>query len=274
MLDVLLALVLQSSAPGVALEPIWRTGGFSEPESVAWSEETGFLYVSNIAGEGGEADGDGFISRVRRDGTIETLRWASDGLSAPKGLAISGGRLYVTDIDAIAVFDLDTGEAVDRHPVEGARFLNDALALGDGSILVSDSATARIHRLAGGEVSLWLENDLLAAINGLQTHDGALYVITMSDRFLRVDMDNREITLLAEGVANGDGLAPLSGGRWLATEWPGRLFLISADGRVTTLEDTREDETLMNDFALVGDRLYMAHMFAGEVSARTVSEMN
>lgn len=273
MLTLAIALSLQS-AGGITLEPVWRTGGFDRPESVAWSDETGFFYVSNVAGGPGEADGDGFIARVTPDGEIETLRWAEAGLSAPKGMAIANGHLYVTDIDAIAVFDLETGAPTGRHPVESAGFLNDALALEDGSILVSDSRTGRIHRLAGGEVTLWLEDPLLAAINGLMTHEGDLYVITMSDRFMSVDMETRDITVRAEGVGNGDGIVPVSGGRWLASEWPGRLFLIDADGSVTTIEDTREAGIYMNDFILIDGQLVMAHMSTGEVSARHVRDMN
>lgn len=272
MIAIAFALALQSTDP--VLEPVWETDGFAEPESVAWSAETGFLYVSNVAGAADAADGDGFISRVLPDGTIETLRWAESGLSAPKGLAIADGRLYATDIDAIAVFDLETGEAAGRHPVEGAGFLNDALALEDGSILVSDSRTGRIHRLAGGTVELWLEDPLLEALNGLALHEGDLYATTMAGRFLRIDRETRAVAVVAEGIARGDGLAPLGSGRWLATEWPGRLFLVDTDGTVTTLEDQREANTLMNDFILVDGRLYMAHMRAGRVSARDVREMN
>ncbi|MAL08156.1 MAG: ATP-binding protein [Maricaulis sp.] len=273
MIGMALALTLQSAA-GVSLEPVWETDGFSQPESVAWSDETGFLYVSNIAGEPAGADDDGFISRVHADGRIETLRWAETGLSAPKGLAIAGDRLFVTDITAIAVFDLQTGALISRHPVEGAGFLNDALALDDGSVLVSDSVTGRIHRLAEGAVTLWLEGELLSAINGLYQHDGTLFAVTMRDRFLEIDMDSRAVTVRATGIASGDGLAPLPGGRWLANEWPGRLFVIGADGTVETLEDTRETGSLMNDFILVEGRLYMAHLRAGTVSARDVREMN
>lgn len=273
MIGFALAFALQTSA-GVTLEPVWETTGFSQPESVAWSAQTGFLYVSNIAGEPGGADGEGYISRVSPDGSIETLRWAETGLSAPKGLAISGDHVFVTDITAIAVFDLHTGATVARYPVEGAGFLNDALALDDGSVLVSDSATGRIHRLADGEVTLWLEGELLTALNGLHIHDGTLFAVTMADRFVEIDMNTRDITVRATGIADGDGLAPLPSGRWLMTEWPGRLFLVDTDGTVTTLEDTREAGTLMNDFILVDGRLYMAHLRAGTVSARDVHEMN
>ena len=47
-------------------------------------------------------DGNGFISRLRPDGTVLTLKWIDGNkegvtLNAPKGMALHGDRLYVTE---------------------------------------------------------------------------------------------------------------------------------------------------------------------------------
>ncbi len=94
--------------------------------------------MANIDGNPSEADGNGYISRVSPDGEILDLKWidgSSGGvdLSAPKGMAISGGLLYVSDITEIRLFDANTGAPKGMVAVPGATFLNDVAAGPDGS---------------------------------------------------------------------------------------------------------------------------------------------
>src|SRR5690606_122248 len=93
-------------------------------------------------GSPAEKDGNGYISRVRPDGSVEAPRWI-DGeaegvrLSAPKGMALKGDTLFVADIDSVRAFSRQTGEAWGGVGVENASFLND-LAVGDGVLYVTD----------------------------------------------------------------------------------------------------------------------------------------
>lgn len=264
------AVAAQDGAAPIRLEPVWRTGGFENPESALYDAATGFLYISNVAGEGEDVDGNGYISRMTLDGDVETWRWADGGLNAPKGLALHGGRLYVTDITDIVEIDLATGAVLNRYPAEGARFLNDAIAGPDGVIYVSDSGTARIYQLAGGDVSVWAEDPLLRAANGLWLEDDRMVLITMADRLVAIDRESRTVTELATGVGDGDGIAPVPGGGYLANEWPGQTYWISPAGQVEVLEDVRDDETYTNDFIIVGNRVYTPHFNSGEVSASDI----
>ncbi|MEE2565347.1 SMP-30/gluconolactonase/LRE family protein [Hyphobacterium marinum] len=259
-----------AGALAVTLEPVWRTGGFENPESALFVSETGFLYVSNVAGEGGDVDGNGYISRMTLDGEIETLRWAEEGLNAPKGLARHGDRIYVTDITDIVEIDLATGAVLSRHLAEGSRFLNDAIAGADGTIYVSDSGTARIYQLSGGIVSVWAEDPLMAAANGLWLEEDRMLLITMAGRLVAIDRESRNVTEIATGIGDGDGIAPLPGGGYLGNEWPGQTYHIAEDGTVTVLEDVRADETYTNDFTIVGNRVYTPHFNSGEVSAADI----
>ena len=89
-----------SEVPGLKL--LWDSEKtLTTSESVLYDSVHNLLYVSCINGvPPDKKDNDGFIARVGLDGKIITQKWAT-GLSAPKGMGISGNSLYVTDIDRL-----------------------------------------------------------------------------------------------------------------------------------------------------------------------------
>ncbi len=252
------------------LTQLWSTPGFSNPESILPSADGAFFYVTNVAGEGDARDGNGFIARMTPDGTIVTRDWAK-GLDAPKGMALRDGRLYVSDIDDLVVLDAASGAEMTRHVVPGAKFLNDVALAPDGAVLVADSGSARIFALKDGAVTEWRADAAFDSINGLLPEPGRLVVTTMAGKLLAVDWTTKAITTLASDLGQADGVAPLGGGAYLVSEWPGRLFEVGADGGARVLLDTREAKTLLNDFVLVGDTLYVPNWGPGSVTAYRVA---
>lgn len=267
-----LACSQEAAVPGdnISITEIWRTGGFASPESVLPDPETGLIFVSNVNGEGDTRDGNGFISRITADGEIETLEWAT-GLDAPKGMALVGDRLYVTDITQIVCIDRRTGEIINRWPAPGAGFLNDAAAGPDGRIYVSDSATSRIYVLEDEMVHVWAEDDALRAINGLWPEDGRMLAVTMGGLFVSISLDGETVSVIGEGLGNGDALAPDGQGAYLSSEWPGQIYHLMPDGTFEVLADTREAGVYVNDFYRMGDVLIVPHWQPGEVSAWQIS---
>ena len=260
----------EAETPGAPrLELSWRLEGLANPESVALSADGGFLYVSNVNGEGAAQDGNGFISRVSLDGRLLELEWAT-GLDGPKGLALLGDTLYVADIDDIVLIDARSGELRARVSIEGARFLNDAAVTRQGLVLAADSQTGRIYAMREGATEIWLEHDLLASINGLLPEPTRLVATTMRGRLLAIDYETREISVLSEGLGDADGVAALGDGRYLVSEWPGLMHVVTPEGGFETIMDTRADEQLLNDFLLVGDMLYQPHWRPGALSAYRV----
>lgn len=253
------------------LELAWRTPGFANPESVALSADGTFLYVSNVNGEGEAKDGNGFISRVSLDGLLLQPIWAR-GLDAPKGLALTEGTLVVADVDQIVLIDTATGAIRRRIPAPGATFLNDAAVTSSGVVLVADSGTGRIYALNGNTAEVWLENPLLESINGLLPEANRLVVTTMAGRLLAIDYETRVVTVLAEGLGEADGVASISGGRYLVSAWPGEMFVVGADGAHVSILNTREEGRFMNDFLLRDGVLYQPHWNPGELSAYRVVE--
>lgn len=260
----------REAPPPVTLELAWRAQGLANPESVALSDGGDFLYVSNVNGDAAARDGNGFISRVSTDGRMLEREWAT-GLNAPKGVALLGDSLFVADIDRVVEIDAVSGDIRASVDVPGARFLNDLAIANDDAVLVADSAIGRISVVRGRAVETWLEDPMLDSINGLLPELTRLVATTMAGRLLAVDYRTRTVTVLAEGLGDADGVAAIGEGRYLVSEWPGLMHVVAADGTHTTILDSRAEERYLNDFLLVGDRLYQPHWEPGELSAYTVS---
>lgn len=251
--------------PWLAAE--WNIQNLDAPESVALSEDGRHLYISNVNGEGDAVDGNGYIARVGRDGQLGgPSTWVS-GLDAPKGMAVRDGKLYVADITRVVVIDTTSGRILSRHDAPGAGFMNDVAIAPDRTVLIADSARQRIYAFDGATVTPWLEDPLLRSVNGLLPEPGRLVVTTMQGRLLAVDWGTKQVTTLAEGLGNGDGVARLQDGTYLVSEWPGRLFLVRADGSHVVVADTREQERYWNDFLLLDDLLLVPHWKPGELTA-------
>jgi DNA-binding beta-propeller fold protein YncE len=233
-----------------AAEPqkLWELSGFDTPESVLAGPDGATLYVSNVAGDPGKKDGNGFISTMTPDGKLVALKWVQ-GLDAPKGMALAGGKLYVADIDQVVEIDPKDGKVLARHPAEGAKFLNDVAADAQGNVYISDMATNRIWRLAGGKLEMWLDSAGLKNPNGLVVVGDKLVVGAwgvMTDGFatkvpghlLTVSLADKSIATLGSGepVGNLDGLEPMGEGTYLATDWmAGKVLRIDASGKAETL---------------------------------------
>lgn len=239
-------------ASAYVLTPMWTVDGLAAPESVLLSADNGFFYVSNVNGEGEVKDGNGFISRISRDGIMLEREWAR-GLDAPKGMALKDGRLYIADITRLVVIDAATGKTEQVYNAPGAGFLNDVAVLADGVIIAADSDTGAIYRFDGPTAAVWIKDPQLRSVNGLLPASGKLYITTMQGLLLEADPATRALKVLATGLGDADGLARLNDGTFLVGEWPGRLFHVAAGGKVTTISDTREAGTYLNDFLVTDD---------------------
>ena len=266
----MLVSLIASTCLAPVLEPVWRTDGLDAPESVIADGAGGFI-VSNVNGEGAEANGAGYLARLDAQGRrIGPERWVT-GLNAPKGLALSGGRLFVADIDTLVEIDPGRGEVVARYPIEGAGFLND-VAAHEGRVLVSDSARSRIHVLEDGEVSLWLEDAALAGVNGLLPEDDRLLVTAMSNgEVLAIDWQTRAVTPLTGGLQNADGIAPAAPGGYMLSQWPGDLWHWVEGEAPVHLVERQDPPVLMNDLTVHGELVIIPHWQPGAVSAWRLS---
>lgn len=245
-----LFLLFQTSAyaQDITLEQLWETGGLNNPESVVYDGKSGAIYISNVNGQGGDKDGNGYISRLSLDGKVLDQEWIK-GLNAPKGLAISGGKLYTADIDTLVEIDIATSAITNRYQVADAKFLNDVAAAPNGDIYVSDMTMNRIHLLHDGKFSIWLESPDLLNPNGLLVQGKSLIVGAwgvMTDGFntkvpghlLKISLRNKNIKNIGDGspVGNLDGVEPYQDNGYLVTDWMvGKLLHIDKAGKTIVL---------------------------------------
>ena len=243
------------------------------PESVIPNSRADFLYVSNVNGEGDEKNSAGYIARVSLNGELIEKHWVA-GLNAPKGLALLGDTLFVSDIDQLVSIDTTKGEIKARVDFPGAKFLNDVIKLGD-QLLVSDSGNARIYKYEEGNVSIWLEDERLGGINGLLVEDGNLLITTMdAGALLSLDLETMTLSLIADGMTNADGLSVLDDGSYLVSSWPGRLYHVKESGEVNMLLDTQATPVFLNDFYILENTLIIPNWQPGSLQFYRIVKSN
>jgi len=120
-------------------------GAFATPESVLYDAAADRYLVSNINGSPNGVDNNGYISELSPDGTIKTPKLIAGGeksvkLDAPKGLAIVGKELWVSDISVVRKFDLKTLEPKGDIALPESTFANDIVLAPDGKVYVADSS--------------------------------------------------------------------------------------------------------------------------------------
>jgi glucose/arabinose dehydrogenase len=223
---------------GMALAKRWATERVLKvPESVFHDAERGVLYVASINGSPMGRDGNGFISRLSLAGEVLDLEWVG-GLDAPKGMAVAGGTLYVSDIDRLVAVDIANGRVQSRLTVEGARFLNDVAVGSDGSVYVSDNQAGIVYRLREGTVDRWLDG--LREPNGLLAEPGRLLVGT-NGRLLAADTATGETSVVADNTDYIDGVAADGRGGYVISDFMGAVRRVGEGGEMVKILDTAKD---------------------------------
>jgi sugar lactone lactonase YvrE len=234
-------------APAVAAPTLlWETKGLAQPESVVQDPATGAIYVSNIAGAIMQKDGNGFIAKLKPDGTISTREWVK-GLNAPTGLALYDRTLYAADVDELVEINVASGEIVKRHEAKGAIFLNDVAVGQDGTVYVSDTPMNTIWRLKEGLFEPWLANDALKGPNGLLVEGDRLIVSSFGQLpdqgtpelggLLAIDLNDQSVsTIRDDPIGNLDGLQSFEPSIYLVTDWAaGALYRVGPKGKAERL---------------------------------------
>lgn len=219
---------------------VMTIGGLAAPESVIHDTGQDVYFVTNINGNPGAKDGNGFISRMKPDGAVDSLHFVMGGrggatLNAPKGTAITGDTLWVADLDAVRGFDRRTGAPLATIEFgRRARFLNDMAVGADGRLYVSETGVSiddqgamaptgldNVFRIGGGHrVESIMVKAKAPNPNGIITYNGGLLIGSASSPEIFWWMDGVD-SLRHVGSATGtvDGIAVLDDGRILASSW-------------------------------------------------------
>lgn len=244
----------EAPVPAAAAAPtrVTEVTGLRTPESALWDAEQQVWFVSNIDGSPVAKDSNGFISRLNADGAVDSLHFVLGGrggvtLNAPKGMAIIGDTLWVSDIDVVRGFHRKTGVAVATVEFGAqARFLNDIAAGPDGTLYITDTGIGldaggnfihpgpdRIFALAGRGITVAAEGDWLQRPNGIAWDQA-------NNRFLLAPFGGPTIGGWTHGAPAADSLAAGPGmqdgievlnGRTLVSSWAdSTIFVLDSTG--------------------------------------------
>jgi sugar lactone lactonase YvrE len=244
--------VIDSTAPGRTS----TTNGFKAPESARYDSANDVFYVSNINGSPLAKDNNGFISRMKPDGTIDSLELIAGGrdgvtLNAPKGLALIGDTLWVTDIDAVRAFNVHTGASVATVDLSSfkALFLNDICVGGDGALYVTDmgvkasgdsmthvAGSDRIFRIdAAHHATIALASDSLHWPNGITwDKSGKRFIVVPYGKVPQIlawRPGTPQPVTIGYGPGQYDGVEILADRRLIVTSWADSTVSIR-DGNV------------------------------------------
>lgn len=257
---------------------LWRASGFEQPESALVDAARNRIVVSNIAGNPGDADGNGYLSLLSMDGKVISRHWV-DGMDAPKGMAIAGGRLYAADITKVRVVDLASGKLVSTIEVPGAVFLNDMTADDAGKVYVSDMLADTIYRIDGDRPELFVRDAQLASPNGVFADGGRLIVaswgkginkadFSTAERggLLSVDLATRKITPLpgAQKFADLDGVIAIGDTIYATAYMTGTLYSYHDGGAPQVVATFKPGSA---DIGTDGKRIFVPLMGEGEIVA-------
>lgn len=253
-----------------AVTKLWETDTILRtPESVLYDAGGNRLIVSLINGNGSEKDGIGEIAILTPDGKVVNTQF-TQGLNAPKGLALHQNKLYVSDIDQVVLINANTGEILKKIGIDTAKFLNDVTVDPRGTVYVSDSRTGTIYTISNDIASEYKHG--FNNVNGLNFNDGTLWVLA-HDELKKIHNDS--VTTVAKFPVDAmDGIEIVDDSTFITSSWHGQIFLAKKDGTVTEILNTREEKKNTADIGYDAKTrtVFVPTFFGNTVSAYKVDE--
>ncbi len=219
------------------LTKLWEiTEGLKTTESVLFDPAGKVLYVANINENPWQKDNNGYISKISPDGKMISAKWAT-GLSAPKGMGIANGKLYVTNIDEVAEIDLASGSVLKRFTSPRAVNLNDIAVTPEGRVFVSDSKGDCIFEVTGGKLEVLSGSPEVKASNGLYVKNGLL-LCGQQNRVAALNLKTMEVNTYIENTGGIDGIEAVGNKTYLISDWSGHVYMAEPGKEKMLILDT------------------------------------
>jgi len=262
----LVSALITSSTFSNSIELLWEIKDLANPESVVYDDRTDTVFVSNQNYSG--KDGEASIGKLSIEGVVLNKEWVK-GLNEPKGIAISGDRLFVSDVKSLVEISIEEERIIKRYEAKGANALNDVVINEQGEVFVSDMFNSSIYKLEkDGQLKLWLESPELENPNGLLIVKNNLIIsawgsfnnkkpLTASQgNLIQVNMKDKSIkNLTNKALGNLDGIQVYKNGQYLVSDWvTGDIYLSNETydfKRILNLEQSSGDIAFIQEEELL-----------------------
>lgn len=274
------------TTPTAPPEPTALTEGFQTPESVLYDSEQDVYFVSNINGDPGAADDNGFISRVNAETLQVESKWidgskAEITLNAPKGLAIVGEDLYVADITTVRKFDRQTGAAKGEVKLPRSTFVNDLVS--DGAIAYASdtgvkfeggsavpTGTDAIWKIDGTKAAKIASGKDLTLPNGLAVVGGTVWAVSFGGAELYPIANGKKGTVTTLPTGGLDGMVALPDGSLMVTSWDGKTVYRGKPGETFQAAIQNIDAPADLGFDSKRNRVLVPHFMESRVTIHPV----
>src|SRR6202046_5505250 len=175
---------------------------------------------------------------------------------------------------ALRSFDLTTGAAKIRWNLPGDNNVCNDFAIGpDKALYITDTFPGRIFRLAPGAstAELYLENRVLAGVDGITFLDGTLYVNNVVfNKLYRIPVDSSgkpgaPVDIWMDQPIHGpDGMRAANGKLIVAENGTGKISAITVNGDKASVTVLKEGLKTPTGVEPAGDTIWIAERGAGK----------
>ncbi|PLK45920.1 MULTISPECIES: SMP-30/gluconolactonase/LRE family protein [Emticicia] len=253
------ALSLTAFAQTPTLTQVWETDTtLTTPESVLYDARKNVLYVSCINGKSVPENQESFIAKIGLDGKIQQ-KVVTGGLNAIKGMGIIDNKLYAAGFYAVVEIDLASGKVINKYDVPEAKMLNDiTIDEKNKTLYVTDMRANRVWKLQNGKLEKILDGGLLKNPNGLFYDNGQLLIGNGEGILYAYDTKTKELSKFAEGMGTEksgiDGIESDGKKGYFVSEWRGRIWHVTPQGKTNLLLDTIEKPMNTADFEYIASK--------------------